>query len=107
MTTEKLFVLVREDLPPGARISQAIHATDAFRDAHPEIHEKWHRESNTLAILLVRDVEHLLALKERAEVREISLAIFEEPDIAWQPTAMVLAPGPSSRNLIAKLPLAE
>jgi len=104
---EKLFVLVRADLTPGAQISQSIHAVHEFEYWHPAEFSKWRKESNTLAILHVRDEEHLLFLRERAEGRDIPCSIFREPDMEAHATALVLAPCPSAKNLVQKLHLVQ
>lgn len=52
---EKLYVVVRDDLPPGLQIAQAIHACRAFHADHPAVETAWHTTSNTIAVLSVPD----------------------------------------------------
>lgn len=105
MTVPKLYLLVRSDLSPGARVSQAVHGQDEFRSEHPETHAQWRLDSNTVAVLGVRDLEHLMELIDLADMYEIPCSTFREPDMAYEATVLVLAPHPAVKYLTAKLPL--
>lgn len=48
----------------------------------------------------------LMELIERATANGIAHSIFREPDIDNQITAIALAPGPKSKKLCSRLPLA-
>lgn len=39
---EKLYIIVRGDLPAGAQCAQACHAISTFAAEHPEVHLSWH-----------------------------------------------------------------
>lgn len=103
---DKVYVLVRGDLPMGSQLAQAIHAQDEFRSLHPEVHEEWRRTSNTIVVLHLRDEDHLHDLHQKAATRDIPCAVFREPDLEDAATCLVLGPTPYTRRLTARLPLA-
>jgi hypothetical protein len=37
----KLYIITRSDLPPGARCAQSCHALRAFVEAHPVVDRSW------------------------------------------------------------------
>lgn len=102
----KLTVVTRADLSPGQQAVQAMHAQRAFADAHPAVEKLWFEQSNTLALLIVPDEQGLCRLLRRAADRGIRTAIFREPDIADQLTAIALEPSPEVRRLCRGLSLA-
>ena len=103
---ERLYVLVRSDLSSGARVAQALHGLDEYRDAHHEHHTAWRKTSNTVAVLGVRDEEHLAEITAKAEQYGIPCAVFREPDFGDAQTVLVLnGAHPSTRRLTSRLPL--
>lgn len=101
----KLYVVVRNNLSPGAKACQAAHALRAYADTYPFIESFWWRHSNTL-VMLEASEEQLLGLEVTAHQKRISCVRFVEPD--WSPagdlTALVI--GPDGKRLVADLPLA-
>ena len=85
---------------------QSIHAAIQFKFEHPEISINWFENSNYLGLLSVENEGELIALTEQAKELGISYSIFREPDIDNQITAIALAPGPKSKKLCSRLPLA-
>lgn len=104
--TPRLYVIVRGDLPPGARVAQAVHGFRQFVADHPEIEKEWFENSNTIVILQARDEAHICTLADRAEMYGVPKAIFREPDLHDQATCLVLAPTPPTRKICRDLPLA-
>ena len=100
-TPPKLFVVGRQDLPPGLRVAQMFHAARQFAEDHPEVEGTWFRESNTIVLLEVPDEAALRELASRAEGVPTS-EFSEEPDLGL--TALAL--GPDARRLVSSLPLA-
>jgi len=76
----KLYVVVREDLPPGAQAVQAAHAMREFAAEHPEIEREWHEKSNTV-VMLATDEANLKYLLEQAKLRGVETSVFREPDL--------------------------
>lgn len=102
---EKLYVVVRADLLPGAQIAQSCHAVSAFATRFAEEHREWHRNGKNLIVVSVPDelaIERLLDALE--DDHEILCAPFFEPDFGDALTAFA-APG-SAGKLLSMLPLA-
>jgi hypothetical protein len=98
---QKLYVVVRSDLEPGAQLAQAGHAISAFAFYFEADHRAWHQGSNNLVILAARDEAHLLELARESPG---PLAIFREPDLGNTVTAVAFH-GDMARRL-SSLPLA-
>jgi Peptidyl-tRNA hydrolase PTH2 len=90
----------------GYQAVQSIHAAIQFKFEHPEISLNWFEKSNYLGLLSVVNEVELIALIEQATEKGIPLSVFREPDIDNQITAIALAPGPQSKKLCSRLPLA-
>lgn len=104
MSEEKLYVVVRRDLSPGQQLAQALHASDAFALAHPQVKHDWMKRSNTLAVLSVDNEQQLEWLERTAFEKNINFASFREPDIGDSLTAVVIEP--QGKCLCRKLRLA-
>jgi peptidyl-tRNA hydrolase len=78
---DKLHVVVREDLPPGPRGVQSMHAAIQFCHEHPETTRQWFETSNYLAWLKVPDENSFGKLIEKAERLGVRYSIFREPDL--------------------------
>lgn len=102
---EKLYVVVREDLPPGPQAVQSVHAAIQFVHEHPEIEGRWYAGSNHLALLSVADEAALRKLLRRAEARGLATSRFHEPDLGGQLTAAAFEPGDHSGRVLRRLGL--
>lgn len=85
---------------------QSMHAAIQFCFEHPEMSTGWFNKSNYLGWLTVPDEKELIRLVEEALLRGIPVSVFREPDVGDQVTAIALAPGPQTKKLVSKLPLA-
>ena len=103
---EKLYVVVREDLPPGPQAIQAMHAARQFLEKFPRLEQEWFDTSNHLALLSVRDEGALRGLASRASIHRIRHTGFHEPDLGDTLTAVAFEPGRASRRLLRDLELA-
>lgn len=101
---EKLYVVVRNDLPPGLQVAQACHALREFVARHPGLDEQWYRGSNNLVILQVRGKADLDVLRDRADKLEIAYADFHEPDMGGTLTAVAFSA--EAKLILSNLPLA-
>lgn len=101
---EKMYVIVRSDLPAGALCAQACHGLRAFIAAHPEVDRRWYEESNNLVILEIPDEAALEQLASRCEDAGTPYARFHEPDFGDTLTAVAIAP--TGWRLVSSLPLA-
>lgn len=98
---DKLYIIVRADLAPGLQLPQACHALQAFNDQHPERARAWR---GNLAVLAVKDAQHLSEILCPLQRAGIALAAFCEPDEGGAPTAAAID-GIAWRRL-SSLPLA-
>lgn len=103
---DKLYVITRSDLEPGYQAVQSMHALRQFTAEHPDVDRAWFEQSNYLGLLSVSNEIELEKLIELASQQDIKFSIFREPDIEDQITAIALAPGPKSKKLCNRLPLA-
>lgn len=103
---DRLYVIVRADLPAGLQMAQACHALRAFVEAHPDVDAQWHRDGGgNLVVLHARDEAHAAELEQRATGASLACARFVEPDLGGQLTAIAMC-GQRARRLLASLPLA-
>ena len=77
-----------------------------FTEEHPEIDKQWFKSSNYIVLLSVENEEALENLIAIASIKNVRLAIFREPDIGNQITAIAFEPGEQSRRLCSRLKLA-
>lgn len=105
-SNKKLFLVTREDLPPGQQAVQAAHALREFSEHHPEVDRRWYQSSNYLALLATKDENALRALMLEARYRDVPTSGFHEPDRNNELTAIALGPCPLAKRLCKGLPLA-
>lgn len=101
---DKLYVLVRADLPPGPRAVQACHAALQFAREHRKEFEDWTDISNYLIIKEAPDEAALRSVVELARVRRHKHSLFTEPDYGDSLTAIAVEP--AGRRLFGRFPLA-
>lgn len=97
---DKLYIVVRGDLPVGLQAAQAVHAAREFAAQHAELERAWFAGSKTLVVLQAPDVWKLA--KEATE-SAIPCALNFEPDLGGKLTAVAF--GPSAKKLLRELPL--
>lgn len=95
----KLYVAVRNDLPPGLQVAQACHALREFAHRFPELDRDWFESSNNLVVVQVPSLQDLQELVRSAEE---PVAPFHEPDLGGELTAATFVSG----RLLGSLPLA-
>jgi len=66
---------------------------------HNDIANSWHKNSQYLTYLSVKDESELLFLIDKAQSRGMAISIFREPDIDNQITAIALEPSAEARKL--------
>lgn len=103
---DKLYVIVRGDIPPGLQIAQSCHVCFEFQKNHIELTKLWNEESNYIVILSCKDEEAINKLIHKAERKNIRFSIFREPDLDNQITAIALEPTKRSKRICSSLPLA-
>ena len=101
---EKLYVVVRADLSPGAQVAQSCHALRLFVSEHPEIDRRWFETSNNLVCLKTANEQTLVALADQARDRSVARSLVREPDFDDSATALTIEP--AGQSLVSNLPLA-
>jgi peptidyl-tRNA hydrolase len=101
---DRLYIVTRSDLPPGAEVAQSCHALRAFVAAQPELDAAWHAAGGNLVCLSVPAEDELERLLARAGADGVRSAEFREVDFGGQLTAIALEA--SARTLVSSLPLA-
>lgn len=89
---KKLYILIRSDLEQGLQLAQTAHAAIAFALENLEPTQNWNRDSNNIAILSVKNEEELRGWIKKANEKNITSAIFSEPDLGGQWTAASFLP---------------
>lgn len=100
----KLYIITRADLDPGAQAAQSCHAMRAFAAAYPEEERRWYATSNNLVVLAAENEEHLRKVLAKLVENRIPVACFREPDFGDQLTA--IASSPDGARYLSALPLA-
>ncbi len=102
---DRLYVVTRADLPPGAQGTQSQHALSEYAVRFPEQHREWHQNGKNLIWLAARDLdalEDLLTLLE--DHLGIECAAFFEPDFGDALTAFAVSEQAARR--LSSLPCA-
>ena len=105
METPKLVTVTRTDLPEGYQAVQSTHAAIDFVFEHPTRAGPWHKNSNTLVMLTVKDTRGLIHLMRKCDYLSLAYTVFREPDIGNQITAICMEPHPEVYKMTAKLSL--
>jgi hypothetical protein len=101
---EKLYIVVRADLPPGLQAAQAMHAQREFAERYPEIEARWHKDSNTVVILATSGEDDLRLLDLQLQEQGILAQGWNEPDLGRSLTAICVEP--KGGQALRHLPLA-
>lgn len=101
--TDKIYIVVRTDIPPGLQAAQACHALREFGEEHPEADAKWYKESKTIVLLGASGTIELCDLVDEAQKLNALFAMNYEPDLDNQLTAVAF--GSSAKKLLRPLPL--
>jgi hypothetical protein len=84
---------------------QAAHSAIDFQHEHMAEATEWQTKSNYLALLTVANEEALTNLVTRAILTGIKYAIFREPDLNNEITAVTFEPSDKARKLTSSCPL--
>lgn len=103
---DKLYIIVREDLSPGARLAQSVHAAFAYAREHQELTHLWMDNSNHICILEIENEEKLKELLQKAVNKNVKCSSFNESDMNDELTSIALEPSNKTRKLCYNLKLA-
>lgn len=101
---ERLYIITRRDLPPGAELVQSCHALRAFVGDHPELDSKWHSGANNLVCLDVQNLAELQLLAARCSELGLAMSCFHEPDLEGTLTAIAVED--KVKRVVSQLPRA-
>lgn len=102
----KLYIIVRNDLGPGAQIAQSVHAFREFVQEHREVEQNWYQQSNTIVILGAQSESELKTLMVNCSDFRLPFSCFREPDRGNEITAIAVGPSETTSKILAHLPLA-
>ena len=105
ITSEKLRIITRRDLPLPYQAVQSAHAGIQFQHEHTELAKNWYHSSNYLIFLSVENEVELNNIIDAAKSKNITISVFREPDIDNQITAIALEPSITSKKLTSGLKL--
>jgi len=103
----KLYIVVRQDLPPGRSYAQVAHAIAEYAVLFQACFHGWHEASNTIVVLQVPTMVELARLCERAEFEGCRKAEFHETDLNNELTAVAFEPSEKSRLFLKHLELLD
>jgi hypothetical protein len=89
----------------GYRAVQSAHAAIDFTFEHPGRAGPWHKDSNYLVFLELKNEKQLKLLIFNCERLDLKHTVFREPDIDNQITAVAIEPSPITQKLVSKIPL--
>lgn len=101
---DKLYVVVRKDMPTGVQMAQQGHAISEYWCQHQSSAKEWHDLSNFICVLHIDNEPQLKRLMADAYDRYIPAAHFCEPDMNDAMTAGVIHH--SGKALVKDLQLA-
>jgi len=102
---DRLYIVVRNDLPIGLQAAQATHAAFQFAHEHPHLVRPWYRDSQYLIIVTVPDEIALIGRASHALKEGIAVSTWHEPDLDGATTTVAMQPGDVARRLCSNLPL--
>jgi hypothetical protein len=101
---EKLYIVCRNDLPPGAQVAQSCHALAEFARFHPKLFNDWMTPEQHNIVCLAASQDELDRIFPILWDEEIPVARFHESDLGAELTALAVAE--SGAKLLSHLPLA-
>lgn len=102
---QKLYVVTRADLKPGAIVAQSCHAVSAFARVFPDAHADWLDRGQNIVVLACRDEAALGALLDSFGDEILRECVtFQEPDLGHALTAFAVSD--RAAKALSSLPLA-
>lgn len=86
---EFLTTIVREDLSPGYKVAQSVHAMADFAVKFEHEFKQWQMGSNYLCCLETNELK-MRRLIEKFQMLDIKYEVFYEPDIGDQMTSIAV-----------------
>lgn len=105
-SNQKLYLITRRDLSPGAQLAQTCHALTEFALEFPNTFKEWKDTSNYICILSAENESELDHYLWMANMYNLEHSVFHEPDLDNELTAICLEPTEESEDICKSLPLA-
>jgi peptidyl-tRNA hydrolase len=105
---DKVYIVVRADLPLGDQLAQVGHAAFGLAfDARgrPDL-DTWYGSANNLVVLEVPDEAALEHLRSRIFALDLPCFAMREPDLGDEQTAISFGGTPAAQRVVSSLPLA-
>lgn len=100
----KLIIVSRKNLKPGAQNAQSIHSLSQFALDHPDVFKAWNNQ--TIVSLSAKDENQLGNLLSKIEEHGINVSAFYEPDINNELTSITIEGTEKASKLTSSFPLA-
>lgn len=102
---QKLYIIVRADIPVGYRVAQSVHAAFRFATEYQWLTSKWMNVSEHICCVEVDTLTELESYVDLAEVYDVAHSTFHEPDMFDELTAVALEASDEARHLCQGLRL--
>jgi hypothetical protein len=83
-----------------------VHSAVEFIFKYPFLSYLWHKKSNYIASLAVKDENALTELQSALKKQKIRFCAFKEPDIGGQITAIAIEPSTQAQKICSNIPVA-
>jgi hypothetical protein len=103
---DKLYLVVRSDLPLGSQGAQICHAAIDFVLSNLELTKLWRDKSNHICLLQVNNEDELHGLILKAKDRKVNYTEFREPDMNNSLTAIAFEPSEQAKKVCSGIKLA-
>lgn len=100
----KLYVVVRSDIPAGDQLAQSCHAVAEFGVLSPTRFAAWAKEDRSIVILAAPSQTALQIVRMQLIDEGLEVAAFREPDMDNELTAIAF--GGEGARFVSQLPLA-
>ena len=101
-----LYVITHSELTSGYQIAQISHVVADFSIYRPNEFKNWHNNSQYIVALQTQDEKSLVELYEKAQLENLDVICFREPDLNHSVTSLAFVPHIANRRLLSHLPLA-
>lgn len=90
----------------GYQIAQTAHIIADFSIYRPDEFTNWHKNSQYIVALQTQDEKSLVELYKKAQLENLDVICFREPDLNHSTTSLAFVPHIANRRLLSHLPLA-
>ena len=94
---DKFTIVTRDDIAPGDRLAQSVHALADFSVVHVQQFKEWQQYSNYICCL-ESSVNGINRLIDLLDLLKIKYHVFCEPDLGDEMTAIAVASLPQGEH---------